>query len=265
MEILIVGTGDFGSLLAEYLSKGHSIHLFDLDRERARRLARRVRGSTLDSLEELETFDVVVVSVPISATPSVISTVSGGMREGSAIVEVSSVKSPVMPSLREALRRGLRVASIHPLFGPGIGDPSRGRAALIPVSNGESELRLASSILPFRYVVVSLEEHDRAMAWLALVHLILHSFLSSAEPWAEVIKALETTSLRWFLRLGISSLMQSESLTEDLMGQNPYFPEVLSEFTSSLGRDLGSLRRRARRWMDLLDLESSYRALYGDS
>ncbi|MDK2384191.1 MAG: prephenate dehydrogenase/arogenate dehydrogenase family protein, partial [Candidatus Korarchaeota archaeon] len=207
-------------------------------------------------------YDVVVISVPISATPSVIRDVSSKMN-GGTIVEVSSVKSHVVPSMREASGRGIETVSIHPLFGPGLSDLSRGRAALIPIVNAERELEISSSLFPFEHVIVSVEDHDRAMAWLALVHLILHAFLSSSEGEAEVIKSLETTTLRWFLRLGASSLLQSESLTEDLVKENPYFQEVLDHFLSSMSRDVGQLRKRLRRWIDLLDLESSYRSLYG--
>ncbi len=181
MEILVVGAGALGSVLAEYLAGRHSLSIYDTDGSKSSSLADRVGGKSLRDLGDLSSFDAVVISVPISVTPSVIRAGSGKMKEGSCIVEVSSVKSPVIPSMREASRRGLGTVSIHPLFGPGLDDLSKGRAALVPIVDVDGELALASSLFPFEYVVIDAEDHDRAMAWLALAHLILHAFLSSSE------------------------------------------------------------------------------------
>jgi len=262
LEVLVIGAGALGSVLAEYLVREHPVSVYDVDKGRSSRLADRIGGRPIESLEGPLSYDVVVISVPISATPSVVREVSAKMDEGT-IVEVSSVKSPVVPSMREASEKGIETVSIHPLFGPGLKDLSTGRAALIPIVNAERELEISFSLFPFEYVIVNVEDHDRAMAWLALIHLILHAFLSSSESEAEVIKSLETTTLRWFLRLGASSLLQSESLTEDLIKENPYFQEVLDRFLRSMSNDVRLLRKRLRGWMELLDLESSYRSLYG--
>jgi len=259
LEILVVGAGALGSVLAEYLAREHSLSIYDVNKDRASQLAHRIGGKYLETIDP--SYDVIVICVPISATPGVIRDVSSRMM-GGMIVEVSSVKYPVISPMKEANRRGIKTISIHPLFGPGLKDLSKGKAALIPIANADEELELASSLFPFEYVVVNQEDHDRAMAWLALIHLILHAFLSSSEGDAEVIRSLETTTFRWFLRLGASSLLQSESLTEDLIRENPYFRETLNRFLASINEDLGGLRKRMRRWVELLDLESSYRSLY---
>lgn len=261
MNALVVGAGSIGGLLANHLAAHHEISIFDLDMEKASDLAKRL-GARTDRDPDPSEFDLVLVSVPISSAASVVRSMSSRMRKGSSIIEVSSIKSPVIGALREVASRGITVISIHPLFGPGLKDLSKGRAALIPVENGEEELRRVSAIFPFDYVVVSLEEHDRAMAWLALIHLILHAFLASSRDFSSILKSLETTSLKWFLRLGASSLLQSESLTRDLIRENPYFPEVFENFLSSLKADLPELRNKARSWLSLLNADLAYRSLY---
>ena len=209
-----------------------------------------------------DSYEAALVCVPISSTSSVIDLLAERMRAGSLLVEISSVKTPVMESMRRAHSRGMRTVSIHPLFGPGIGRLCEGRAAIVEVADLEEEMDIASGIFPFELIPVSLEEHDRSMAWLALAHLLLNTFLSASDREADLLLNLQTTTLSWFTKLAAASLTQSDELTSELIELNPYFPEVLRSFLGDLSPDMRRIRAKIRRWRDLLDLRGSYRSLY---
>ncbi len=260
MRILLVGAGSMGSLLGSYLSMDHELDVYDIDRSRSEKLAREIGGMSLRDLRGLEEYDASLVCVSISGTSRVVSLLSERMKSGSIIMEISSVKSPVMNSLKEAVRKGMRAVSLHPLFGPGLRDISKGKAALVRISNVEEEGSIASSIFPFHLIPVEMGEHDRAMAWLALIHLMLRTFLKSSNMDAELIsKLLSTTSSR-FLDLAVASLTQSDELTMELMSLNPYFPEVFERFISTLMRKDAVIGET--RWVRIKDPREAYSSLY---
>ncbi len=265
MEVLVVGAGAMGRVLASYLSHRKSVRVsvYDIDRSKSMMLSREIGGRALEELDDLEEYDMALLCVPISSIPRMVDLLADKMREGSTVVEISSVKSPVMDAMRRAARIGLRPISLHPLFGPGIKDLSKGKAAIVEVTDLEKEVGLASEIFPFELIPVDVEEHDRAMAWLALTHLILNAFLSSSDGDAELLTSLSTTTLGHFIRLAAASLTQNEVLTRELMELNPYFPSVLHTFVERLSkRDVSEIRAEIRRWLELIDLREAYSSLY---
>ncbi len=263
MEVLLIGAGAMGSLLSSYLSKNHDLSIYDIDKSKSERLAQEIGGTSLRDLRELKDYDAALVCTPISKTSSVVYSLSEGMNSGSLIIEISSLKLPIMDSLKKASREGMRVISLHPLFGPGLKDLTRGKAALIRVNDLREELSLASTIFPFHLIPVDAKEHDRAMAWLALIHLILRAFLKSSDMYADLISKLLTTTLNKFLELAVSSLTQSSELTEELISLNPYFPETFEKFTKALlRRDIAMMNDS--KWVKIKDPYKAYSSLYED-
>jgi len=60
-----------------------------------------------------------MICTPIKAVPIVVGEILDHVSSSTYIAEISSVKSPVMPSLKKAASSGRLILSLHPLFGPG--------------------------------------------------------------------------------------------------------------------------------------------------
>lgn len=263
MEILIVGVGAMGSLFSKHLRVHHEVSVYDIDPKRVEELSRRSGLKPKWELRDLSSFDAALVCTPISEIPRVLRELSKEMRKSSLIMEISSVKSPVIDSMRQLRELGFTGISFHPLFGPGIRDLSSGRAALVEVSDLEEEISLLSSLFPFEIIPMSLEDHDRAMAWLALIHLISNAFLSSSDDSADLLMRVRTPTISQFLRIALSTLTQSERLSQEMISLNPYFEECLRTFSSELSsKNFGEIRREIRRWLDLMSPEEAYSSLY---
>ncbi len=260
MEILLLGAGAMGTLLGSYLSKNHDLIIYDVDRSKSERLAREIGATFLTDLKA-RSYDMALICAPISETSRIVDSLSEEMSSGSIIMEISSLKSPVMNSLRRASSRGMRVVSLHPLFGPGLRDLTKGEAALVRISDPREEFSIASTMFPFHLIPIEAEEHDRAMAWLALVHLLLRTFLKSSDAYAELISKLLTTTLNRFLELAVSSLTQSDELTEELISLNPYFPEVFDMFIKVLLQKDVTMKDEIK-WLRIKDPYKAYRSLY---
>lgn len=262
MEILIIGAGEMGKLFSRYLSEEHQVAIYDLDRRKVEEIADE-KIKPLSDLSDLREFESALLCVPISKVPGLVEELSGKMRKGSVVMEISSVKSPVIGSMRKLPSIGIKGISFHPLFGPGIGDIRNGRAAVIEVTSIEDEISYLSSLFPFELIPMSLEDHDRAMAWLGLIHLITNSFLSSSDDDSYLLRSASTKTISWFLRVSAATLNQSEALSQELITQNPYFEEALEKFLKELNsRDFKEIRRKIKKWLEIIDIKGSYEFLY---
>ncbi|MEM3371836.1 MAG: prephenate dehydrogenase/arogenate dehydrogenase family protein [Candidatus Korarchaeum sp.] len=263
MEILIVGAGAMGSLFSKYLLEEHEVSVHDIDRSRVEELSRRLCVKPQWELRGLGNFDSALVCTPISTVAPIVEVISREMREGSVVMEISSVKSPVIGAMRKLKLRGILGISFHPLFGPGLREFSSGKAAVIEVSDLKEEISYLSSLFPFKLIPMSLDEHDKAMAWLGLIHLVMNAFLSSSDEYSEALASASTTTISWFLRVAMATLTQGENLSQELITQNPYFEGCLRDFLSDLGsKDFGKIRGKIKRWVRIMDPEEAYKLLY---
>ncbi|MCS7102593.1 MAG: prephenate dehydrogenase/arogenate dehydrogenase family protein [Candidatus Korarchaeum sp.] len=263
MEILVVGAGAMGSLFSRYLSERYCVSVHDVDRGKVEELSKKPNIKPQWELKGLSKFDSALVCVPISKVASVLEVLSREMRGSSTIMEISSVKSPVIGAMRKLKPKGILGISFHPLFGPGLRELSFGRAVVIEVTDLEEETSYLSSLFPFKLIPMSLEDHDRAMAWLGLIHLIANAFLSSSDAYAEVLSSASTTTISWFLRVAMATLTQGEDLSQELITQNPYFEDCLRNFLADLrSRDFRKIREKIKRWLEEINPEEAYKLLY---
>ncbi|MDD5722826.1 MAG: prephenate dehydrogenase/arogenate dehydrogenase family protein [Syntrophales bacterium] len=103
---IIGGTGGIGRWFADFFrGEGYTVHV-----------SGRTVGMRLD--EMTRTCRVVIVSVPINATAAVIEQVGPKMKEGSLLMDFTSLKEgPVRDMLRCS---SSEVMGCHPLFGPDV-------------------------------------------------------------------------------------------------------------------------------------------------
>jgi len=234
---LIGGAGKMGRWLTRYfIQQGHNVTISDIDREKARRFAKSlgIRLSENNS-EAARSADLVVICTPIDIVSIVIKEILAHLDQSMTVMEISSVKSPVIPVMREIASRGIHVLSVHPLFGPGVEDLSKERLALVPISDAASEISFAERLFPhIKIVVVDAEEHDRAMALtLSLTHfinIVLASIL--AEENVKELKNLGGTTFTMQLLLSESIMTENPKLYASIQMNNPYTVQYLQKFLS---------------------------------
>ena len=119
MRVGIVGGGAMGSWLKRELSRLHEVLVYDVDRAR----------SDVESLGELAAFaEVVVVAVPFWEAAAVLRAVAP-LSSGRLVMDIATFKEGVVEAY-SAFPQDARVATVHPMFGPGA--PSlRGQRVLV--------------------------------------------------------------------------------------------------------------------------------------
>lgn len=175
----VVGLGLVGGSVArEFAARG--IHVLGYDRDPATLEAACRAGSVqvaLDpALEGIKAVDVVVLAVPVSATPGVLQSALPHLERIRLIADVGSTKASAIAAA-EALGIGSRFVGCHPLAGDHrsgwaasrLGMFQGARVFLCPTSDtGESALALAREFweaLGARPEIVDAAEHDRRLAW----------------------------------------------------------------------------------------------------
>lgn len=115
----------------------------------------------LSNKELAQKADVVIVSVPISATKQVIRTIVPHVRKEAAIADLTSIKE--MP-VKEMLKGKSQVIGLHPMFGPT--NPLQGQTVIAHAARGKAYYAWLTKFLKDRganVVQMKPKEHDTIM------------------------------------------------------------------------------------------------------
>ena len=175
-KILILGgTGETGSWFARYFKeKGFDVAVWGPSGKVAVAERLGVRYAH-DRAAEVESSDIVLVSVLIEKTVEVIREVAPHMHPGSLLMDVTSIKSEPMKAMKTFAPKGVEVLGTHPMFGPTM--PSLcGQTVILTPAEGKSGKWLPAIRSLFesdgaKIEVLDADEHDEIMAVVqALTH-----------------------------------------------------------------------------------------------
>ncbi len=234
-RILVVGgAGHMGRWLSRYFrSRGNEVLVTDP--------AGPIEGFSFEaSLKAaVARADVVAVSVPMTAASSVLEKIASFGPRG-LVFDICSIKAPVEARLRAMGAAGLRIASVHPMFGPDFWPLSSGTILFCDCGNAPAVLEAKEL---FReggaaLVDVSLDHHDEVMACLlGLSHLSLLAFARAVEGSPFDVSGLRRLAGSTFSRLSLAAmglLADPPQLLHDIQALNPHTPEVHRRLRAAL-------------------------------
>lgn len=233
MKAAIIGAeGNMGRWLVHHLAgQGYTVFPVDL----------RLR----EEEKKLGTADLVVVSVPIRATPGVLYEASSHMKPGAVLAEIASLKMGVVEPLRASAEKGLVPLCVHPMFGPSTERLDNKTVALVPLVDPSREAELAETLFPGAdLVAVDAEAHDRYMAAvLSLPYLVNMAFAKALEGMnLEKLRRLGGTTYTLQYTLAQSVVAEKMELIESLLSQNRYLDGVREGFLDAVYEVTKSVR-----------------------
>ena len=220
------------------------------------------RFASLAAIPDLDAYDYVLVSTPLRRTPEILDAVVERHPRRATVVEIASIKSGLAPALREASRRGVRVISIHPMFGPGKSPYEALTFVLAHQGDPAGEKRSVEMLLRHPYTSVipmPFAHHDRLMGWLlGLAHLtgiLFGAALARSGLTADELQACASTTFMRQAATALSILAEDPALYLDIQRLNPHRDEVyaatrdaLEEITQRVAEgDLPQFRRTLER------------------
>lgn len=237
--LVVGGAGGMGRWFQGFLElAGHAVDLVDPALGGLPKAPGRF--GSLDHVPDLDAYAAILVSVPLSRTPEVLTDAVERKPRG-AIIEVASIKSHLEPALQRAHDFGVRVHALHPMFGPGKSVYETLTFVLAAQGDLLEERKQMEAFIrhPYtRLVVVPFPHHDRLMGWLLglahLSNLVFGAALtrSGIEP-AELHACASATFSRHVTN-ALLVLNSNPDLYLDIQHLNPHRHEVYAATREAL-------------------------------
>lgn len=165
------------------------------------------------------------------------------------VCDMASIKTPLIEALGDLQRRGARVASFHPLFGPETTALRGSDVVVCDTGDPEAEEIVNGLFAPTsaRIVRIGLDDHDRLMAdMLTLAHATTLAFAGARLAGRPREAGLHSTTERALEQLAANLVRESPEVYFEIQADNPYSREAVSRLEQALARLAGLIESRDR-------------------
>ncbi|MDA8017930.1 MAG: prephenate dehydrogenase/arogenate dehydrogenase family protein [Thermoanaerobaculia bacterium] len=237
--LILGGAGNMGGWWQAFAQRlGHRVDL--VDPAMASLPAMPGRFARISDIEDLDVYQAIVVSVPLGSMPTALAEIVEAKPTG-LVIEIASIKDHLRPLIERADELGVRVASLHPMFGPGKSIYQTLTFVLACRQDPAKEKRAIEEWLrhPYTHLVpVPFEHHDRLMGWLlGLAHLsgmLFGCALSHAGLSPEELEACASTTYNRQASTARSVLLEDPDLYYEIQRLNPHRADVYKAVRDAL-------------------------------
>lgn len=253
MRIGIVGYGKMGKLFAREFGKKHEVGIY----------SRHAGGfKFFGSIEELFKWaEVIVVARSLEETPRVLEKLAelSEKSEGKVIFDISTFKRDVMGTYKR-FPEGVKVCSVHPMFGAGAKSFEGMRFIVIPVEGREEDVNPVIKIFKeFNAEVFTADAktHDDMMkAVIGLPYFIGISFLSFVSEFGG-IENFGGTSFEYLTTYAKALLNDSPEFINEILELSRDKIEEFLRFAEKGEFDIEKLREKFEH-----EIEEGYKRFY---
>ncbi len=185
--------------------------------------------------------DFVVVAAPLKVSGQILEALAERKPQG-IVFDIGSLKTPLRAGLNALREAGVRVTSVHPMFGPDT-ELLSGRHVIfidlgVPEPLEEARSLFVSTMADL--VVMSLDEHDRLIAFvLGLSHALNIAFFTALAESGEAAPRLARMSSTTFdAQLDVATRVAAESpeLYYEIQSLNQYGDDSLQALSTAVER-----------------------------
>lgn len=232
--LVIGGSGKMGAWFARFLaSQGFAVHIADPAGSLGD-LPHSTDWSTLP-LDD----DLIVVAAPIGASAVILAQLAQRSPPG-IVFDIGSMKSPLRSGIEALRSAGVRVTSVHPMFGPDVQLLSGRHVVFVDcgVSEATAAARALFDATMASQVEMDLDDHDRAMAWvLGLSHAVNIAFSAALHTSGEHAPRLaELSSTTYAAQVEVSRRVAAENphLYFEIQADNDFGIDALKALEQSV-------------------------------
>lgn len=233
--VIVGGAGRMGQWLGRFLSaQGYSTGALDPAAAPAvDAWARRTLASA----------DLIVCSTP-PATVVELYAVWSRKPPAGVVVDIASIKTPLIEPIRALQRAGCRVASIHPMFGPSTVLLRDADVVICDTGDSEATATVENLFRPTTAHLVRLPiaEHDRVMAdLLSLAHAVALAFALALPPADHPVRSSTFQALE---SLAATLVRESPDVYYEIQAMNPHSASALERLRLALDRIVATIAAR---------------------
>ena len=257
--LVVGGSGRMGAWTCRFLSgRGASVKVWD------------PRGTlpgyaSVKSLNKVAIeSDYVVIASPLGAAAEELEEVLNSSPQG-IVFDLCSVKAHIARDIKNAAGEGIRITSIHPMFGPRVASP-RGRNVIVCRSGcpgADRDIADLFSSAGAKITKIDLDSHDRLMAYvLGLPHLCTLVFAASAEksriPFTDLAR-VQGPSFERMARSAIELSKESRRVYHDIQLLNPNSRGMISQMEKAFHDVRGAaVAKGSEAYRDIIDRCEKY-------
>ena len=243
--VVLGGAGRMGRWMHRFLAaQGWAVSVLD---------PRATRAENREAEARLFSAELVLLATPPGRTVELYRDWADEPPRGT-LIDLASIKTPLIEPIRALQHAGARVGSIHPMFGPATLLLRDADVALCDTGDPEALAMVEALFSPTtaRLVPVPLEDHDRVMAdLLSLAHACAIAF-ALALPDTE--HPVHSTTFQALERLAAAVVRESPDVYYEIQAENPHSLESLGRLRDSLERVREAVTARSRdAFRDLLE------------
>jgi chorismate mutase/prephenate dehydrogenase len=185
--------------------------------------------------------DFILLATPLGVTDAILRDLALRRPPG-VVFDVGSLKSPLRSGLLALKSHGVRVTSVHPMFGPDTELLSGRHVVFVDLGHAEALQKARELFAPTmaEQVVMSLDDHDRLIAYvLGLSHALNIAFFTAlAESGEGAPRLARMSSTTFDNQLEVASAVAQESpeLYYEIQSLNDYGAESLEALAKAVER-----------------------------
>jgi chorismate mutase/prephenate dehydrogenase len=234
-QVLVIGgAGQMGSWMVRFLaSQGYVVDIADPTGP--------VDGfNSFDDWQDLTLHhDLIVVAAPLAESNRILKGLAERRPRG-LVFDIGSLKSPLREGMDALKNAGVKVASIHPMFGPTTELLSGRHVIFVDVGSEEGTAQAREIFAPTMATLVEmdLDSHDRLIAYvLGLSHALnIIFFTALANSGEKVPKLAQMSSTTFDAQLAVASSVAKDNpyLYFEIQSLNEFGSESLDALSSAL-------------------------------
>ncbi|MCE5214998.1 MAG: prephenate dehydrogenase [Methanobacterium sp.] len=239
MQVAVIGgTRGLGNWFADFLkNKGYDVTITGRNKQIGMSIAKKMGLTYNNSNQEaVIPAKLIIIAVPIETTPDTIREIAPYLKEGSLLVDVTSIKEEPARIMQETVPEGVEFLPAHPMFGPRVRSLDGQVVVLTPLMKGKWYQKVIKFLESenARIIETSPQIHDKMMSIVqGLTHFTYISIASTLEKMqVDVKESRKFASPIYSLMLDMIARITAQNpyLCYSIQTRNHYIPQTHEEF-----------------------------------